>query len=400
MLSDVYFPRINGVSTSLASFRAQLQQLGHRVTLVVPAYPGLGAHPGPDPHDPNLIRIPSRYLVVDPEDRILKPRLIRRSLREAGIERADLIHVHTPFVAHYAGLKLARDWQVPVIETYHTFFEEYLQHYLPWLPARWLRGLARRISRAQCNAVDRVIAPSTALHQALLGYGIKTPIVRLPTGIDPQAWSGGDGHLFRAERGIAPGREMLVHVSRIAFEKNIGFLLQMLQHLRERRPGVLLLIAGEGPARTALQRQAAHMGLEDNLHWCGYLDRATSLVDCYRAGHAFVFASATETQGLVLLEAMACGLPVVSTARLGTLDILTDASGAEVAPEEPAVFAERVARVLDDPERQRAMRAAHAAWAREWSERRMAEQLLSVYQDLLSPADALGTPHAAADRPR
>ncbi|WP_038032924.1 glycosyltransferase [Thioalkalivibrio sp. ALE28] len=400
MLSDVYFPRINGVSTSLASFRAQLRQLGHRVTLVVPAYPGLGAHPGPDPQDPDLIRIPSRYLVVDPEDRILKPRLIRRSLREAGIERADVVHVHTPFVAHYAGLKLARDWQVPVIETYHTFFEEYLQHYLPWLPAQWLRGLARRISRAQCNAVDRVIAPSTALHQALLEYGIKTPIVRLPTGIDPQAWTGGDGHLFRAERGIAPGREMLVHVSRIAFEKNIGFLLQMLQHLRERRPGVLLLIAGEGPARAALQRQAAQMGLEDNLHWCGYLDRETSLVDCYRAGHAFVFASATETQGLVLLEAMACGLPVVSTARLGTLDILTDASGAEVAPEEPAVFAERVARVLDDPERQRAMRAAHAAWAREWSERRMAEQLLTVYQDLLSPADALGTPHTAADRPR
>ncbi|WP_038035393.1 glycosyltransferase [Thioalkalivibrio sp. ALE30] len=400
MLSDVYFPRINGVSTSLASFRAQLRQLGHRVTLVVPAYPGLGAHPGPDPQDPDLIRIPSRYLVVDPEDRILKPRLIRRSLREAGIERADVVHIHTPFVAHYAGLKLARDWQVPVIETYHTFFEEYLQHYLPWLAAKWLRGLARRISRTQCNAVDRVIAPSTALHQALLEYGIKTPIVRLPTGIDPQAWTGGDGHLFRAERGIAPGREMLVHVSRIAFEKNIGFLLQMLQHLRERRPGVLLLIAGEGPARAALQRQAAQMGLEDNLHWCGYLDRETSLVDCYRAGHAFVFASATETQGLVLLEAMACGLPVVSTARLGTLDILTDASGAEVAPEEPAVFAERVARVLDDPERQRAMRAAHAAWAREWSERRMAEQLLTVYQDLLSPADALGTPHTAADRPR
>ncbi|WP_017940997.1 MULTISPECIES: glycosyltransferase [unclassified Thioalkalivibrio] len=400
MLSDVYSPRINGVSTSLASFRAQLRQLGHRVTLVVPAYPGLGAHPGADPHDPDLIRIPSRYLVVDPEDRILKPRLIRRSLREAGIERADVVHVHTPFVAHYAGIKLARDWQVPVIETYHTFFEEYLQHYLPWLPAKWLRGLARRISRAQCNAVDRVIAPSTALHRALLEYGIKTPIVRLPTGIDPQAWTGGDGHLFRAERGIAPGREMLVHVSRIAFEKNIGFLLQMLQHLRERRPGVLLLIAGEGPARAALQRQAAQMGLEDNLHWCGYLDRETSLVDCYRAGHAFVFASATETQGLVLLEAMACGLPVVSTARLGTIDILTDASGAEVAPEEPAVFAERVARVLDDPERQRAMRASHAAWAREWSERRMAEQLLTVYQDLLSPADALGTPHTAADRPR
>lgn len=399
MLSDVYFPRINGVSTSLASFRAQLRQLGHRVTLVAPAYPNRGAHPGPAPEDPDLIRIPSRYLPVDPEDRILKPRLIRRFLREAGIERADLIHIHTPFVAHYAGLNLARRWQVPVVETYHTFFEEYLHHYLRWLPATWLRAFARRISRSQCNAVDRVIAPSTALRRALLGYGIETPIVHLPTGIDVEAWSGGDGHLFRAERDIDHTREMLVHVSRIAFEKNIGFLLEMLEHLRKRRPDILLLIAGEGPARDTLQRQAEQMGLEHNIHWCGYLDRGTSLVDCYRAGHAFVFASATETQGLVLLEAMASGLPVISTARLGTLDILTEASGAEVAPEDPAAFAERVARVLDDPDHQRAMRAAHTEWAREWGERRMAEQLLAVYQDLVGPAGSFDAPQAAAERP-
>ncbi len=399
MLSDVYFPRINGVSTSLASFRAQLRQLGHRVTLVVPAYPGLDAHPGPDPKDPALIRIPSRYLIVDPEDRLLKPRLIRQYLRDAGVERTDLIHIHTPFVAHYAGLKLAQSWNVPVVETYHTFFEEYLQHYLPWLPAHWLRAFARRISRVQCNAVDRVIAPSTALCQALLDYGIETPIVRLPTGIDPTAWSGGDGHRFRAERDIDHRREILVHVSRIAHEKNIGFLLEMLQHLRERRPDILLLIAGEGPAKDTLQRQAAEMGLEDNLHWCGYLDRATTLVDCYRAGNAFVFASATETQGLVLLEAMASGLPVVSTARLGTLDILTDASGAEIAPEDPAEFAERVARVLDDPDLQRAMRAAHAQWVTQWSERCMAEQLVALYQDLAGGPDAMGTPQAATDRP-
>ncbi len=399
MLSDVYFPRINGVSTSLYSFRSQLQKLGHRVTLVVPAYPGLSAHPGPAPNDPDLIRIPSRYLIVDPEDRIPKGGLIRRYLREAGIEHTDLIHIHTPFVAHYAGLNLARRWQVPVVETYHTFFEGYLQHYLPWLPAAWLRAFARRISRSQCNAVDRVIAPSTALREALLDYGIKTPIVRLPTGIDPEAWTGGDGHLFRTERDIPYGREMLVHVSRIAFEKNIGFLLKMLLHLREQRPDILLLIAGEGPAKDALQRQAEHMGLEDNLHWCGYLDRASSLVDCYRAGHAFVFASATETQGLVLLEAMASGLPVVSTAHLGSVDILTAESGAEVTPEDPAAFAERVAAVLDDPDRQRAMRDAHGRWVQQWSERRMAEQLLALYQDLAGTPHTISGPHPAPDRP-
>ncbi len=398
MLSDVYFPRINGVSTSLASFRSQLQQLGHRVTLVAPAYPGLGAHPGPAPDDKDLIRIPSRYLIVDPEDRILKGRLIRRTLHEAGIERTDLIHIHTPFVAHYAGLRLARHWQVPVVETYHTFFEGYLQHYLPWLPAAWLRAFARRVSRAQCNAVDRVIAPSVAMRQTLLEYGIETPIVRLPTGIDPAAWSGGDGHLFRAERDIPYGREMLVHVSRIAFEKNIGFLLQMLQHLRSKRPDILLLIAGEGPARDDLERQAERLGLQDNIHWCGYLDRDTTLIDCYRAGHAFVFASATETQGLVLLEAMASGLPVISTACLGTTDILTEASGAEVVPENPALFAERVAAVLDDPERQRAIREAHGRWVQQWSEREMTQKLLALYQELAGSGDAIAGSQAAATR--
>lgn len=379
MLSDVYFPRINGVSTSLATFRRSLQRLGHRVTLVVPAYPGHGAVCGPEADDPDLIRIPSRYVVLDPEDRMLKGRQIGPHLRRRRIDSADVIHIHTPFVAHYAGVRLARRWQVPVVETYHTFFEEYLQHYLPWLPAPWLRAFARRVSRSQCNAVDHVIAPSTALGGVLRGYGIESPVTRLPTGIDPARWAGGDGERFRARYNIEPERELLVHVSRIAHEKNIGFLLEMLRHLCRQRPDVLLLIAGEGPAKASLQRQAARLGLQANVLWCGYLDRTTTLLDCYRAGDVFVFASATETQGLVLLEAMATGLPVVSTARLGTTDILTAKSGARVSPEEPAVFADHVACVLANPGTRQAMRDQQRSWVQQWTDTRMAKALMALY---------------------
>ena len=113
-------------------------------------------------------------------------------------------------------------------------------------------------------------------------------------------------------------------------------------------PEALLLIAGEGPAREPLRRQVAHLGLDAQVHFAGYLERGSALLDCYAAADVFVFASRTQTQGLVLLEAMAQGAPVVSTAELGTRSILAPGCGALVVPEQPQEFAAAVVRVLRD----------------------------------------------------
>ena len=291
MISDVSFPRVNRVSTSIATSRQSLAELGHQSTLIAPAYPTSTAD------DEGVIRIRSRGVPRDPEDRMMSRRQID-ALAPRLLEGAyDAVHIHTPFVAHYAGVALARRLRVLVIETYHTFFEEYLHHYVPLLPRAATRWLARRMSVSQCAAVDALVVPSRQMLGRLRGYGIRTRADVLPTGVDLARFRGGDGQAFRRSHGIAPDRPVLVHISRVAHEKNIDFVVRALAVIRRQVPDVLLVIAGEGPALAHLKSRTARLGLEQSVLFVGYLERCGALLDCYCAGDAFVFASRTETEG-------------------------------------------------------------------------------------------------------
>lgn len=373
-LSDVYFPRVNGVSTSIVTFRRELPSRGVAAPLLCPAY-GRGEEPEPGVH-----RIRSRFVPFDPEDRLPVRRALRRAAGELAAEGLDLVHVQTPFVAHSEGVRLAHRLGVPVVESYHTYFEQYLEHYLPFLPARPLRWLARALTRSQAAAVDRLLVPSAAMCDALAAYGVRTPMTVLPTGVRPEELAGGDGAAFRAAHGIAPEQRVLVHVGRMGHEKNVGFLLAVAACLRELFPDLVLVLAGEGPALPALRQQAAELDLGESVRWIGYLDRRGPLLDCYRSGDAFVFASRTETQGLVLLEAMALGVPVVSTAEMGTRDLLAAGRGALVAREEVREFSAAVARVLTDRPLARRLAAEGPEVAREWSAGAMADRLVALYR--------------------
>ncbi len=382
MVSDVSFPRVNGVSTSIATFRQSLAELGHESTLVAPAYPAAPAE------EPGVIRIPSRAVPRDPEDRLMGRGRVVALAAELTPRGFDIVHVHTPFVAHYAGIALARRLGVPVVETYHTFFEEYLHHYVPFLPRAAMRFLARRFSVSQCADVDALIVPTAQMLAVLRGYGVAARAEVLPTGIDLGRFRGGDGAAFRRLHGIPATRPVLVHISRVAHEKNIDFVLEALARVRRDVPDVLLVIAGEGPALAHLRRLAGRLGLDGHVLFVGYLDRGHALLDCYRAGDAFVFASRTETQGLVLLEALALGVPVVSTAVLGTADVLKGVTGAVVAPDDVGGFAAAVTRVLTDGALRQRLADAAPADAAAWSAGAMAERLVALYREVISAAAA------------
>jgi len=377
MISDVFFPRVTGVSTSIQTFAREFVDKGHEVTVIAPDY----GHSRQEPFE--VLRIPSRYLPIDPEDRILMPRLIRRHDAELARRGFDLIHIQTPFVAHYAGLGLARRLGLPIVESYHTFFEQYLHHYVPFVPSAWLRFTARHFSTAQCNDVDGLAVPSQAMLDVLEGYGVRTPARVVPTGIDLTQFSRGDGSRFRAIHGIPPERPVLVHVSRLAFEKNIDFVVRTLIRIKAEVPDVLLVIAGEGPAEQDLIAQVQRLGLTDNTLFTGYLDRDGSLEDCYCAGDAFVFASRTETQGLVLLEAMALGVPVVSTAVMGTKEVLGDGLGSLIADEDEADFAAKAVRILRDKGLRAQLSADAVRHARSWSAPALADRMLEFYAEVV-----------------
>ena len=374
MVSDVYFPRVNGVSTSIETFRQTLAEQGVEVRLVVPRY-------GDETQEAGIVRVPGRQIPGDREDRLVGWRAMHRAVLEAAVD-CDLIHIQTPFIAHYAGLNAARKLKLPVVATYHTLFEEYLQHYAPIVPASWLRGQARGFSRRQCNALDAVVVPSTAMRQRLESYGVTSPLHVLPTGIPLARFAGGNGPAFRARNGIPLGRPVALFVGRVAHEKNIGFLIEALVHARRLNPEVLLVVAGEGPAMADLQAQVRTLGLHGAVRFIGYLDRQRDLPDCYAAADVFVFASRTETQGLVLLEAMAAGLPVIALAEMGTIDILAPGRGAFCPPAEPRAFGEMLGHFLNRSDAWRHLAEEAPAYAREWSDTAMAARLAGLYREL------------------
>lgn len=387
MISDVYFPRINGVSTSIQTFRRCLQQADHETVLIAPRYPVAPRNES----EPGILRIDSRAVPRDPEDRMMKSASVRALFAELRARRFDVVHIQTPFVAHYLGLELARLLDVPAVETYHTHFEEYLHHYVPLLPRAGSRWLARHFTRSQCRSLDALIVPSRAMEETLRAYGVRCPMHIVPTGLDMAQFTAGDGAEFRRKLDIPPGASVLAHVGRIAHEKNIDFLLRMFARVCARLPEAVFIIAGEGPALEHCKHLVRDMGLAARVRFVGYLSRDRALWSCYRAGDVFVFASRTETQGLVLLEAMALGVPVVSTAHLGTLDILEPQRGAIIAPDDESAFANEVARLLSDPTRRAALAADAPSYAATWSAQAMTTRLLSLYASLSV------TPHAGTE---
>jgi 1,2-diacylglycerol 3-alpha-glucosyltransferase len=377
LISDVYFPRVNGVSTSIATFREDLAEAGVETVLVAPEYParGVGDAAG-------VIRVASGSVPRDPEDRRMHWGALRRALECLADQHFDLVHVHTPFLAHYAGVRFARLRGIPVVETYHTFFEEYLHHYVPLLPRILGRRLARGVTLSQCAAVNALIAPSQPMQAMLADYGVRTPIQVIPTGLPASSFRPGDGARFRAQQQLPADRPLLLYVGRVAHEKNIDFLLTSFVQVRRARPDALLVIAGEGPARKHLGEQVQRLGLGRDVAFVGYLSRDQALADCYAAASVFVFASRTETQGLVLLEALAQGCPVVSTSHLGTASILQPNCGARIAPEDPSAFADAATGILDDPQRAAHLSAQGRSYAQTWSSVRMAGRLREFYSSL------------------
>jgi glycosyltransferase involved in cell wall biosynthesis len=379
LISDVYFPRVNGVSTSIKTFTQQMQQMGHTVHLIAPEY-------GIDTADEAWItRVPARNIYFDPEDKLMKMSEVMALVPKLQAMQFDILHIHTPFIAHYVGLKLAKLLNIPKVETYHTFFEDYLHHYLPVIPQFLARGLARMISKSQCNQLDALVSPSQPMLDVLRSYGVNTPSQVVATGLQPHSFAEADGQAFREKYGISTQRPMLLFVGRVAHEKNIGFLLEVVRILADEVPDILLLITGEGPAEASLKKQVQQLGIQKYVQFLGYLDRNTELNACYRSADIFVFASKSETQGLVLLEAMAQATPVVAIAELGTASVLVEGQGARIVIENELDFVEKIQGLLINPQQRKALGLRGKTYAQEkWSSAAQAEKMIALYGNVIA----------------
>jgi 1,2-diacylglycerol 3-alpha-glucosyltransferase len=383
MTTDTYWPRINGVTVAVDTLRKSLAALGHEVSVLAPSYPASRG----DPRDgAGIHRFPSFRPPMSPEDRLVFPFLAGRVRRLMETLRPDIVHIHTEFVLGEAGRTYAQRTGTPLVMTCHTLWEQYLSSYIPELPGSVSHRMVRRLSKRFYREADRIIVPSEAMRALFVRYGIVRPIAVIPTGVDIDSFAAGtaegDGETLQGSFPLPGNRRILLYAGRVAHEKNLDLLLSVLGRILPEVPQAFLVIAGDGPARREMESQVAELGLGSSVLFTGFLNRS-ALSSLYSMAEVFCFASKTETQGLVLLEAMAHGVPFVALSHGGTADILVDGRGGFVAEEDPDLFAGKVLAILEDRALRERLGRAARAHAGDWTASKMAERLLAVYGEAI-----------------
>jgi glycosyltransferase involved in cell wall biosynthesis len=359
MLTDIYFPMVGGISTAIRTLRHALTALGHQSVLLAPNQPDA-------PKEAGVIR------------HTLPVRLMEGQLRE---EQFDLVHVFTPTNALQDGVRLGDRFGLPVMASCLSQYEEEAVRASP-LPSAWARARARRFARARYQQVRSIVVPSAGLHRWLRACGVTRPIHELRVGLDAGEFLASDRASVRIRFRIPPDRPILLYVGRLVPWKRVDFLLRVVQRVQPLAPSLLFIIAGEGPEVDSLKKLVDMLGIKDNVLFQGNLLRDSELSSCFAAADILLQASRAESQGLAILEALAHGLPVLTTENDGTREISLQARGVMIAPPTEAEFAVVLAALLRDLPLRRRLSDAGREYAIEWHAERMAEKLLNVYGGL------------------
>jgi len=378
LVTDTYYPRINGVSASTQIFAEEFYKLGHEVHIYAPAFPNYVN----EETRFQVHRFPSLYLFFDPEDRLGLPGRDKKLVQHFKDQKFDIVHTQTPFTIGGPAVKWARESGAKVVHTYHTLFAAYTEHYLWFLPKSWGIAYAKKASRSYCNSCDLIVAPSSEMRNVLLSYNVTTPVEVIPTGIRLERFIGKDRERFRAIKGYQHEDKLLLFMGRVAEEKNIDFLLRVINGLRPRVPHIQFLIAGEGAAKKRLEKMTETLGMTDCVHFAGYLSKE-DWRDCYAGSDLFVFASVTETQGLVVTEAMAAGTPVVAVGAMGIKDVMASGKGGVMTNLDEREFSEAVYKMLTDEAYYAQKKAETLPEAEKWSSGAMAKRMIEAYEKIL-----------------
>jgi glycosyltransferase involved in cell wall biosynthesis len=343
--TNSYLPYLSGVTLSVKTLKDELEKLGHTVYIIGPSYPG---HKETDPH---VLSLPS-FLAPYPGYRLVWPYSYKifKFLRQ---EKIDLIHAHQPFGVGLTSLVLARRLKVPLVYSFHTLFTRYL-HNIPFLPQYFSHRVVTAYLRWFCGQTDTIVVPSTMVRRVLSVWGVKKPVAVIPTGlklerIKAHRHSGQQSIEIRRQLGLPPTAKLLLYSGRIAPEKNIPFLLQAFDAIRQQEPETWLVLVGGGPKMKEYQQIAGKQVV-----FTGQC-QPEKLLDYYFAADIFVYSSVTETQGLVLTEAKACGLPVVAVFGGGLADVINNGQDGYLVPQKLESFVSHVLRLLGDPELRRQM---------------------------------------------
>jgi glycosyltransferase involved in cell wall biosynthesis len=375
MFTNTYLPHVGGVARSVAQFTRCCRERGHRVVVAAPEY-----DEQPEDDEEDVWRMPSLRHVASGNFAIALPAKFDLAER---IEQFDphVIHTHHPFWVGDTALRVAASQNRPIVLTYHTMYE-YYTHYMP-VDVTHMGAFVVKLTTGFANLCDRVIAPSESVRDILQTRGVSRPIDVVPTGVDVDKYAQGDGAGFRENHRIDPDATVIGHVGRLAEEKNLVFLTQAVTEALQQMPDAHFLVVGSGDAEGPMRQILRQADLRDRATFAGVL-KGSDLVNAYHAMDTFVFASRTETQGMVLTEAMSAGVPVVALDAPGAREALQDGeNGALVEIEDAEAFAGAIRHIAgaEGPRRERLAQSARE-FAREFNMENTTDRLLETYQRL------------------
>ena len=341
MMTNSYKPFVAGVPVSVERLTEGLRRIGHEVVVFAPSYDMQEEEQDVVRYGSLLRNVAGGFSVPNSLDPIIEERF-----RE---EDFDVIHVHHPMMMGEAARYLSKRYEVPLVFTYHTRYEQYL-HYVG------LSGLSRLMPSylRHCTApCDLVIAPTPLMKEYLEEISVKPPVSVLPTGLPMDSFLPDEEKAAQIRRMYLRGRKHLfVSVSRLAKEKNVEFLIRSVKLIKERRGSDFkLLLVGDGPERKHLQRLAEELGVQEEIVFVGAVPNEEIRNYCH-AADLFLFASRSETQGIVLIESMAAGTPVLAVRATGTEDVVICGENGYMTNVSEIEFSEKLMDILEKKELQ------------------------------------------------
>lgn len=372
LFTDTYAPQVNGVSISLQLVSEGLKKRGHQVTIFAPRFPGY--------HDeqPSVVRLPSLKYLNDPPIYVAvlgTP----RSTWSLTRKHFDVLHAHSPLSVGLLAYLTASTKNLPLIYTYHTSITDYT-HYLKFIGGTGIiRHGARWFSTASTNLGDQIVVPSPKFRRLLLEQKVNKPIHTIPNGIDLSNFKAAKhpGSL-RNRLGIRMDAPVLLSLGRMDPEKHLDFLVDAFALLVTQHPDARLVFAGDGSARKGLEEKVAGLHLKDRVHFLGMVNR-TDIPDVLHDATVFLSASITEVHPISVIEAIACGLPLVAVQDEAFEGMIENDQNGYLVPMDVKVFSERLSALITDPEKLERFGKKSAELSQKFSIEGQVETLENLY---------------------
>lgn len=323
--TNTFLPHVGGVARAVQTTMEDQRRARHRVLVVAPEF---AQGKTPASIERSVARLPALtgFNAGDFSVRLPFAAMLSKRL---GAFRPDIVHAHHPFLLGDTALREAAGHEAPVVFTHHTLYERYT-HYLP-IENEALGDLAAEIATRFANRCDAVVAPSRSIRDLIVSRGVETPVHVVPTGIDRALLASGRRGLARARYDLPESSVVIGHLGRLAEEKNLRFLAEAMGRALAKNHTARALIVGDGPERDAMRDIFAGLGVTGRVVFAGSL-AGRRLRDALAAMDLFAFSSTSETQGLVIAEAMAAGSPILAIDAPGVREVVIDKENGRLLP--------------------------------------------------------------------